>query len=169
MASCVRRALMPIGVNILRQHGIISCLRPRTLPMMCRFASHDAVQTTILKRDDARKEELLQFGNYVAENLPKFVQKVQITDGGELEVLIHPEGVVVTMAFLKDHTNAQFTNISDLCAVDVPSRQYRFEIVYNLLSLRFNTRIRVKTYTDEITPMESICPVFRGADWYERE
>lgn len=43
------------------------------------------------------------------------------------------------------------------------------QIVYNLLSLRYNQRIRVKTYTDELTPIDSICSVYRGADWYERE
>ncbi|CAG2181013.1 unnamed protein product, partial [Oppiella nova] len=57
----------------------------------------------------------------------------------------------------------------DICGVDVPTRQYRFEIVYNLLSLRYNSRIRVKTYTDELTPIESICELFKGANWYERE
>lgn len=43
------------------------------------------------------------------------------------------------------------------------------QIVYNLLSLRYNSRIRVKTYTDELTPVESICNIFKAADWYERE
>lgn len=44
-----------------------------------------------------------------------------------------------------------------------------FQIIYNLLSLRFNSRIRVKTYTDELTPIDSINPVFKAANWYERE
>lgn len=43
------------------------------------------------------------------------------------------------------------------------------QIVYNLLSIRFNQRIRVKTYTDELTPVESVTCIFAGADWYERE
>jgi len=73
------------------------------------------------------------------------------------------------LTFLKDHTNAQFTNVADLCAVDVPSRKYRFEIVYNLLSLRFNQRIRVKTYADELTPVPSTCCLFAASNWYERE
>ncbi|XP_037076465.1 NADH dehydrogenase [ubiquinone] iron-sulfur protein 3, mitochondrial-like [Pollicipes pollicipes] len=53
--------------------------------------------------------------------------------------------------------------------MDVPSRHYRFEVIYNLLSLRFNSRIRVKTYTDELTPIESANEVFKAANWYERE
>ena len=43
------------------------------------------------------------------------------------------------------------------------------QIVYNLLSLRYNTRLRVKTYTDELTPLDSACEVYAGANWYERE
>ncbi|CAK9812363.1 NADH dehydrogenase [ubiquinone] iron-sulfur protein 3, mitochondrial [Anthophora quadrimaculata] len=59
--------------------------------------------------------------------------------------------------------------VTDMTAVDVPSRLYRFELVYNLLSFNFNTRIRVKTYTDELTPVDSIETVYDAANWYERE
>lgn len=86
-----------------------------------------------------------------------------------MEILIAPEGVVPVLQFLKDHHNAQFVNLADICGMDVPSRHYRFEIIYNLLSLRFNSRIRVKTYTDELTPIDSATEVFRAANWYERE
>ncbi|KAJ8302441.1 hypothetical protein KUTeg_018837 [Tegillarca granosa] len=109
------------------------------------------------------------FGQYVAACLPKFVQEVQVTNGDELEIMIHPEGILCVITFLKDHTNANFENIVDVTAIDVPSRQYRFEIVYNLMSLMFNSRIRVKTYTDELTPIESVTSVYLGANWYERE
>jgi len=112
---------------------------------------------------------LTEFGKYVAECLPKYVQKVQLTAGDELEVLIAPEGVVPVMQFLKDHQHAQFAKLVDITAIDVPCRQYRFEIIYNILSLRFNSRIRVKTYTDELTPIDSVCEVFKAANWYERE
>lgn len=53
---------------------------------------------------------------------------VQVTCFNELEVMIHPDGVVPILTFLKDHTNAQFQNMIDLTAVDVPSRQNRFEV-----------------------------------------
>ncbi|XP_037075950.1 NADH dehydrogenase [ubiquinone] iron-sulfur protein 3, mitochondrial-like [Pollicipes pollicipes] len=128
-----------------------------------------AVGPTALKVDPAQKRTLSDFGKYVAECLPKYVQRVQITSGNELEVLIAPEGVVPVLQFLKDHHNAQFVNLADICGMDVPSRHYRFEVIYNLLSLRFNSRIRVKTYTDELTPIESANEVFKAANWYERE
>jgi NADH dehydrogenase (ubiquinone) Fe-S protein 3 len=132
-------------------------------------ASEGETRPTIRKFDPVQRAELSEFGKYVAECMPKYVQKVQLTAGDELEVLIAPEGIIPVLSFLKDHHNAQFTNIADIAGVDVPTRDCRFEVVYNLLSLRFNARIRVKTYTDEMTPLDSACEVFKGANWYERE
>ncbi|XP_018335496.1 NADH dehydrogenase [ubiquinone] iron-sulfur protein 3, mitochondrial [Agrilus planipennis] len=124
---------------------------------------------TIQKFDPAVRKQLTEFGTYVAECIPKYMQKVQITDINELELLIHPDGVIPVIQFLKDHHNCQFTNLSDITAIDVPSRVYRFEIIYNILSLRFNARIRVKTYTDELTPIDSLYDIHKGCNWYERE
>ena len=74
------------------------------------------------------KDNLMDFGRYVGECMPKYVQKVQVSNGNELEVLIHPDGIVPVMTFLRNNTNAQFTNIVDIAGVDVPTRQYRFEV-----------------------------------------
>lgn len=73
------------------------------------------------------------------------------------------------MTFLRDHTAAEYTQVSDITAVDFPTREYRFEVVYNLLSVRHNSRIRVKTYADEATPVPSITSLYDGALWFERE
>ena len=124
---------------------------------------------TIRKFDPVQRENLTDFGKYVADCMPKYVQKVQLTAGDELEVLIAPEGIIPVLTFLKNHHNAQFTNLADIAGVDMPTREYRFEVVYNLLSLRYNARIRVKTYTDEMTPLESSNDVHKAANWYERE
>jgi len=124
---------------------------------------------TFRKFDIDQRNSLSEFGQYVSECLPKYVQRVQLTAGDELEILICPEGVLPTLEFLKNHHNAQFSNLSDIAGVDMPTRKYRFEVVYNLLSLRYNSRIRVKTYTDELTPIDSACDVFKAANWYERE
>lgn len=59
--------------------------------------------------------------------------------------------------------------VADITAVDYPTRSQRFEVVYNLLSVRHNSRIRVKTYADEATPVPSITSLYDGANWYERE
>ncbi|XP_069037829.1 NADH dehydrogenase [ubiquinone] iron-sulfur protein 3, mitochondrial [Lepisosteus oculatus] len=124
---------------------------------------------TVRPKDEVTHKQLSAFGEYVAEILPKYVQQVQVTCFNELEVMIHPDGVIPVLTFLRDHTNAQFKSLADLTAVDIPSRQNRFEIVYNLLSLRYNSRIRVKTYTDELTTVDSAVPVHQAANWYERE
>ncbi|KAJ8333785.1 hypothetical protein SKAU_G00411040 [Synaphobranchus kaupii] len=124
---------------------------------------------TVRPKDAATQDQLAAFGGYVAEMLPKYVQQVQVTCFNELEIMIHPEGVLPVLTFLRDHTNAQFRNMTDLTAVDIPTRNNRFEIVYNLLSLRYNSRIRVKTYTDELTPVDSSVSIHQAANWYERE
>lgn len=110
-----------------------------------RFKSEAAAESrpTVRKPDVVARSDLADFGKYVAECLPKYVQKVQLTAGDELEVLIAPEGVVPVLQFLKDHHQAQFANLVDIAGMDVPSRQYRFEVIYNILSLRYNSRIRV--------------------------
>lgn len=124
---------------------------------------------TVAKFDPLQKTQLIDFGKYIAECLPKYVQKVQLTAGNELEVLVGSEAVIPVLQFLKDHHSAQFVNLVDIAGMDVPSRPFRFEIIYNLLSLRYNSRIRVKTYTDELTPVDSACDLFKAANWYERE
>ena len=123
----------------------------------------------ILNDKSVAISHLTDFGKYVSECLPKYVQMIQMTSQGELEILIAPEGVLPVMQFLKDHHNCQFESLVDIAGMDVPGREYRFEIIYNLLSLRYNSRVRVKTYTDELTPIDSVYEVYRAADWYERE
>lgn len=129
----------------------------------------EELKPTIRKSYEVKTLQLTDYGIFVAECLPKYVQKVQIAHGDELEIMISPEGVIPVLSFLKDHHLAQFESLIDIAGLDVPTREYRFEIVYNLLSLRYNARIRVKTYTDELTPLDSICDIYKAADWYERE
>ena len=70
----------------------------------------------------------MEFGQFVANAMPKYVQTAQVTEGNELEILISPEGVIPTLTFLRDHTNAQFKLLMDATAVDWPSKPYRFEV-----------------------------------------
>lgn len=116
-----------------------------------------------------KRSQLKQFALYVSECLPKYLQKAQITATDELELCIVPDGVLPVLSFLHSHHNAQYAQLMSVTAVDVPTRPFRFEIVYNLLSLRYNSRVTVKTYTDELTPVNSACAVYRSANWLERE
>lgn len=171
MASVFGRILQPLKrVTFPKWKSTSLLFNQASVVQNVRFETTTAeTKPTVRRVNPLVQQTLTDFGKYVASCMPKYVQKVQVTCGDELEVLIAPEGIVPIMTFLKDHHNAQFLNLVDIAGVDVPARQYRFEIVYNLLSLRYNSRIRVKTYTDELTPIDSINDVFKAANWYERE
>ena len=87
----------------------------------------------------------------------------------EIEVFMLDKNLLKIVLFLKDNPTTNFDILIDICAVDYPERENRFEVVYNLLSNRYNTRLRVKTSVNEVTPVESITPIFKGANWFERE
>jgi hypothetical protein len=108
-----------------------------------------------------------EYGKYLLSVLPKFIQQVSVYKD-ELTVYCAPSAVETVLHFLRDHTNAQFKQCQDVCGVDYPARADRFEVVYNLLSLRYNTRIRVKTYTDEVKAVPSSCNIYPGNNWFER-
>ncbi len=88
---------------------------------------------------------------------------------GELTISIKREALVGVIRFLHDDANLRFICLIDICAVDYPARVERFEVVYHLLSLKRNERIRIKLATDEATPVASITEIFPGANWHERE
>ena len=84
--------------------------------------------------------------------------------------LTGPAGRVVdALSQLRDHPDWRFTQLVDLAGVHYPQREQPFEVVYHLLSLAKNLRVRLKVATDEDTPVPSVVSVFPNADWYERE
>jgi len=87
----------------------------------------------------------------------------------ELTVTAQVSEIVTVMRFLRDDPRCLFWCLMDVTAVDWPSRDLRFDVVYHLLSPKHNARIRVKIDTDETTPVPSVIEVFPNADWYERE
>jgi len=117
---------------------------------------------------EGKAVDLHQYGQYVMSCLPKYVQQFSVWKD-ELTIYICPSGVIPVFTFLKYHTAAEFTMVADITAVDYPTKDKRFEVVYNMLSVRHNSRIRVKTYADEATPIPSITSLYDGANWYERE
>jgi NADH-quinone oxidoreductase subunit C len=88
---------------------------------------------------------------------------------GELTLTVQASSIVKVLVFLRDQTNCLFKMLVDVCGVDYPEREKRFEVVYHLLSVKHNQRIRVKVATDEATPVPSVYGVFRSALWFERE
>jgi NADH-quinone oxidoreductase subunit C len=87
----------------------------------------------------------------------------------ELNLVVQADAIVSLVGFLRDDARFGFVSLIDVCGVDWPAREQRFDVVYHLLSPRQNTRIRLKVTTDEATPVPSITPVYPGADWFERE
>ena len=75
-----------------------------------------------------KAEQLLRLGNYVNELMPKYVQDVLITSTNELEVLIHPEGIVPVLTMLKEHSMTQMNQLVHMTAVDIPKKEKRFEV-----------------------------------------
>ncbi|MEE8548190.1 MAG: NADH-quinone oxidoreductase subunit C [Alphaproteobacteria bacterium] len=113
-------------------------------------------------------EALEELGEYVLGALPEMVSGAEVAHG-ELTIEVNWDAIVTVLTFLRDDTNCQFRELIDICGVDYPGRERRFEVVYHLLSLRHNQRIRVKLSTDESTPVPSATGVFSAAGWWERE
>ncbi len=113
-------------------------------------------------------EALRELGDYVAAALPEEVIDTRVALG-ELMVRVERGAVVRVLTFLRDDSNCQFKCLMDVCGVDFPDREERFDVVYNLLSLRHNHRIRVTLSTDEANPVPSVTGVFSSAGWWERE
>lgn len=113
-------------------------------------------------------KEYHDLGKYITSCLPKYIQQYTVYKD-ELTVFIPPSGLIPTVLFLKDHFATQFSQLVEITAVDYPTRANRFEVVYNLLSIRYNTRIRIKTYANETSPVPSLVSIFPAAEWLERE
>ncbi len=113
-------------------------------------------------------EALNELGKAIVAALPGAVTGHSVAYG-ELTVTAEAAEIVNVVTFLRDDERCQFVSFIDVTAVDWPARERRFDVVYHFLSPRLNTRIRVKTETDETTPVPSIYGVFPGAEWFERE
>ena len=113
-------------------------------------------------------QALQDLGDYISSALPQDVLKAEVAKG-ELAITVHTAAIQKVLTFLRDDANCLFKLLMDLCGVDYPERSQRFEVVYNLLSLKHNRRIRVKVLTDEDTPVPTAVGVFSTAGWYERE
>jgi NADH-quinone oxidoreductase subunit C len=113
-------------------------------------------------------ESLRELGEYLQGKLGSTLQRwdVQL---GELTVYVDAEQIVPVMKLLRDDARCRFEILIDLCGVDWPGREKRFDVVYHLLSPRLNQRIRVKIEADEVNPVASVVDVFPTANWYERE
>ena len=88
---------------------------------------------------------------------------------GELTVTADAARIDTLIKALRDEPRLQFQQLIDICGADYPQRAKRFDIVYHLLSLTKNRRVRVKVEADEDTAVPSVSGIFPAADWFERE
>jgi len=113
-------------------------------------------------------ETLSELGDYLAQKLGEAVVGWRV-EYDELTVDVEPARIQEVARVLRDDARCLFVNLLDVCGVDWPSRDKRFDVVYHLLSPKHNVRIRIKTQTDEVTPVPSVVEIFPTADWFERE
>jgi NADH-quinone oxidoreductase subunit C len=113
-------------------------------------------------------EKMVSLANYVQEKMAAHIVSAEFQKN-ELCVVVKRASIVPFLTFLRDDAACDFKQLVDVCGADYPDRPERFEVVYNLLSLKRNTRIRVKVTTDENNPVESVSGVFSSAIWPERE
>jgi NADH-quinone oxidoreductase subunit C len=111
---------------------------------------------------------LEELSSHVEAKLEGAVERRDITRG-ELTVVVARDQIVRVLTELRDDSDCLFEVLIDICGVDYPERENRFDVVYHLLSPRKNQRIRVKCETDEETPVPSVVAVFPAANWFERE
>jgi len=113
-------------------------------------------------------EALRELGDYVGAAIGNDLLATNIAND-ELSLHIARDSIIKVLTLLRDDQNCQFKQLVDVTAVDHPEQAERFVVVYNLLSLRQNQRIRLKLTTDERTPVASVVGVFSSAIWLERE
>ena len=113
-------------------------------------------------------EALKVLGEHIANAQDAAVTGWSIANG-DLTIEIYRDRIEDMLTWLRDEPACRFTTLIDICGVDYPERAERFEVVYHLLSMHQNHRIRVKLSTDEETPVPTVIPVYPVANWFERE
>lgn len=113
-------------------------------------------------------EALVELSEVLAVARPNGVTDSRIV-GGELTIRTTPGEIIDLLKFLRDNAACLFTSLVDICGVDYPGREKRFEIVYHMLSMRQNQRIRIALSVNEDEMVPSASDMFPAADWFERE
>ena len=114
------------------------------------------------------EETLRNLAEHLSAALPDVMFGAEIR-GGELCCRVQREALTRVLKFLRDDPKCAFNVLCDICGVDYPDRPLRFEVVYNLLSMPLNQRIRIKVDTDEDQAVPSAAGLYNSAGWWERE
>lgn len=105
------------------------------------------------------------------ENIIKIlpVIRLELYNNNENNLIVPTKHLIKILTLIKYHFKYQFKILSCISGLDFPEKFYRFQIAYELLSLKYNTRLRVKVLVDDLTPINSIEKIFVGASWWECE
>ncbi|MFO1019010.1 MAG: NADH-quinone oxidoreductase subunit C [Hyphomonadaceae bacterium] len=113
-------------------------------------------------------QALQDLGAHIASSMTNAVGEQSI-HVGELTIDVRADQIYAVLKFLRDDPRCKFTTLIDICGADYPEREKRFDVVYHLLSMQLNHRIRLKIQTDEQTPVASVADIHPCANWFERE
>ena len=128
----------------------------------------DAAPPAATEETPVELPPLVKLGQLIQANSNGAVYGFKV-EYGELTLLAERERIVEVLKHLRDDADCRFHQLVDLTGVDYPERERRFDVVYHLLSMIKNHRVRVKVQTDEDTPVHTAAGVFPAADWFERE
>ena len=112
--------------------------------------------------------KLAELSDYIAADRGEAVLKREIALG-ELTFVVHRDALHSFIKFLKTDEKCAFNQLANLCGADYPEREERFDVVYNLLSLKLNQRIRVIVMAAENVAIDTITDIYSAAGWFERE
>jgi NADH-quinone oxidoreductase subunit C len=116
----------------------------------------------------ATSDQLLELQDAARRALDVDLLQATIANG-ELSILVPRTRIADVLLKLHDDPMIAMNQLMDICGADYPERPERFEVIYNLLSLKHNWRLRVKVETAENTPVPSVTTVYSAAGWFERE
>lgn len=115
-----------------------------------------------------KQTNIYKISKIITSIFPDDIKSV-VFSNNELFLLVQPQSIKKILTFLKLSTLTQFKQLVDMSGVDYPERAYRFEVIYHLLSIKYNARINIRSYTNELTPLSSVTAIYSGANWSERE
>lgn len=114
------------------------------------------------------EEDLIELKEHIESQLGDALASAEIAFG-ELTLVTSTSKVMAVLKFLRDDQLCRFIQMMDLCGVDYPERTKRFDVVYHLLSMHANQRVRVKVPVAEEQTIPSVIDVYPCANWFERE
>jgi len=121
-----------------------------------------------MTQSSPKTESLKELGEFISREIGVDIISQEVKYG-ELMLTVDPQAITRVLSYLRDSEALRFNLLMDLCGVDYLPRDPRFDVAYNLLSLKHNRRIRVKCQVPEGVPVPSVTSVFSSAGWWERE